>query len=484
MNYEDHTIKLTWFQRKKYSGRFIAYSENNKIYASDKNYWECKHKAREKLTINGSGLLRHQLKFSYVEKKSNIYRGLFFVSLGFLIFEKMMYDILLMSNIQIYKKSEIFIFYNSVILSIFLASLLIISPVVKSHNPFGIIGQAIVNKEKHLGWEVSLMGISAFIFLETIVIIITIFIEFEIILNLNYMLAVSSLLIIQAFYTIKEERLLKKLHYYLIDQITLEDRLSYDDIVSYLAEIPEIKGKNLLDNSSLFMTLEASLESPFSITRVMAFHILFRDLGIMLGSIIISFGVGYVLYFNQIVANLVGTRIFGALLTAGLLLFYAIIKRSTSTFFAISFVKSHPHFTLRPGGLDRFYTKFFPVEVNKLKEQTILTILKQSVLLTAGLGLFFLIYATELLLLISFTSDYVLIDIINSVSLALGMILVFIFILYIAKSRTEKWIEIVENEMLELDKKLESQIGLTPNQILNYLTEAQINYNKIHPKNN
>ena len=166
-------------------------------------------------------------------------------------------------------------------------------------------------------------------------------------------------------------------------------------------------------------------------------------------------------------------------LAAGLLLFYALVKKSTSNLFAESFVKSHSHFSLRPGGADRIYMKFFPHEVKEMKEKSILTILHQSVLLTAGLGIFFLLYGLELVVLINFFKD-LQIDLINSVSLAFGMIPVFIFILYVARAGTKTWILRIENRMIELDQKLETQIGMSPNQILGYLHEAQAIYTELY----
>ena len=472
-------LSLSWLQRRRYEGKFVAYC-NNKIYASDASYWNCKHKAREKLS--GRNDIRKNLIYAYIENRTNIRRGLTLVFLGFVLFEYLLYDLLSSPVLMLYKKIEIFIFYNSVVLSIFIASLLIISPVVRSHNFFGAIGEAIVNKERQLGWEVALTGVLIFIFLGTIIIELTTYIEFKINLNVLYVIFAFILLSMQGWFTLKEERKLKKLHYYLIDLITLEDRLSYSEIASYLSEIPEIKNKNISDPNSLLMTLEASLESPFSLTRVIAFHILFRDLAIMLGSIFVSFAIGYLLYIDNLVANLIATRIFGSFLAAGLLLFYAIIKKSTSGLFAESFVKTHSHFMLRPGGADRIYMKFFPDEVIQMKEKSILTILRQSVLLTAGLGIFFLLYGMELVVLLNFFSDFP-IELINSVSLAFGMIPVFLFILYVARAGTKTWILSIENRMVELDQQLESQIGMSPNEILGYLQDAHTKYNEIYKSN-
>ncbi len=471
-------INLSWFQRKRYEGKFIAFS-NGVIYASDNSYSDCRHKARERLS--GKLEIRKNLYYTYVEKKSTIRRGLLLVLAGFLIFELLLYELLTAPALQslLYKKIEIFVFYNSVVLSIFLASLLIKSPVVHSKNFFGTIGEAIVNKERQLGWEVALTGVLIFIFLGTIIIEVTTLIEFTIELNTIYIILSGILLFLQAWFALREERKLKKLHYSLIDLITLQDRLTYSEIASYLSEIPQIKNKNISDTNSVLLTLEASLESPFSLTRVIAFRILFRDVAIMLGSIFFSFAIGYILYIDHIIVELIAIRIIGSFLAAGLLLFYAIIKRSTSDLFAESFVKKHSHFMLRPGGADRIYMKFFPNEVIQMKERSILTILRQSVLLTAGLGIFFLLYGIELLILINFFSPSTL-DLLNSISLAFGMIPVFIFILYVARAGTKSWILSIENKMVELDQQLETQIGMSPNEILGYLQEAQTKYNEIY----
>lgn len=470
-------IDLSWFQRKRFEGKFIAYSDNI-IYASDNSYSDCRHKARERLS--GELDIRKNLYYTYVEKKSTIRRGLFLVFLGFVIFELLLYDLLTSPFLQplLYKKIEIFVFYNSVVLAIFLASLLIISPVVHSTNFFGTIGQAIVNKERQLGWEVALIGVLMFIFLGTIIIEITTYIEFNVDLDLVYIISSGVLLFFQSWFALREERKLKKLHYSLIDLITLQDRLTYSEIASYLSEIPQIKNKNITDTNSVLFTLEASLESPFSLTRVIAFRILFRDVAIMLGSIFFSFAIGYILYIDKLV-ELIAIRIIGSFLAAGLLLFYALIKKSTSGLFAESFVKRHPDFMLRPGGADRIYMKFFPNEVNRMKEQSILTILRQSVLLTEGLGVFFLLYGIELLVLINFFNNSPL-EVLNSLSLAFGMIPVFIFILYVARAGTKSWILSIETKMIELDQQLETQMGMSPNEILGYLQEAQTKYNEIY----
>lgn len=473
---DQERISLSWIRRKRFEGKFVAYCDNV-IYASDNSYSDCKHKAREKLS--GKSDIRKNLSYTYIEKKSTIRRGLFLVFLGFVIFEYLLYEIISSPILLLYKKIEIFIFYNSVILSIFLASILIISPVVHSNNFFGTIGEAIVNKERQLGWEVALAGVLIFIFLGSIIVEITTYIEFKIDLNSIFIVLTFVLVFIQAWFALREDRKLKKLHYSLIDLITLQDRLTYSEIASYLSEIPQIKDKNISDTNSLLFTLEASLESPFSLTRVIAFRILFRDLAIMLGSIFLSFAIGYILYIDNLVTDLIATRIFGSFLAAGLLLFYALVKKSTSSLFAESFVKSHSHFMLRPGGADRIYMKFFPNEVIEMKEKSILTILHQSVLLTTGLGIFFLLYGLELVILVSFFQGFP-IDLINSISLAFGMIPVFLFILYVARVGTKTWILRIENRMVELDKQLETQIGMSPNQILSYLHEAQAVYNELY----
>ena len=486
MDPNEQTFKLSWWQRRKYSGRFIAY-ENNNVITSGKSYWECRHRAREKLSENrlktlNKDKLQNQIRFQYIEKKSNVYRGIIVVIVGFLLFELMMLDLVTNDNVLIYRKLEVFLFFNFLLLSIFLASLMIINPVVRTQSVFGLLGVAIVNKERHLGWEVSLSGITAFIFVGSIVVFLITYIEFGISLNTIYIFYLGVLLIFQSFFAQREERNLKKLHYYLLDQITLEDRLTYKDIASYLSDIPEIKNKGLSNSNSLIYTLEASLESPFSLTRVIAFRILFRDVALMIGSVFISFAIGYLLYFQGIMTNLIGSRVFASILSAGLLLYYALIKRSTSDLFAEGFVQKNPHFTLRPGGVDRIYMKFFPHEVIQMKKDTISTILTQSVRLTAGLGIFLLLYGMEMLISLTYIKDYDLITVINSMTLALGAIPLFIFILYVAREGTKKWVESIEIEMTDLDKKLEVQIGMTPNEILSYLQEAQSKYTQLYSK--
>ncbi|MFV2015089.1 MAG: hypothetical protein ACC656_06665, partial [Candidatus Heimdallarchaeota archaeon] len=167
MDSNQNSLNLTWWQRKKYSGKFIAYNDNS-VLTSGTSYWDCRHKAREKLAekkLTGIKGLNFNIEYLYVEKKSNIYRGLIIVIFGFILFELMMSELMSFESISLHKKIEFFIFYNFVLLSIFLASLMIINPVVRTQSVFGLLGKAIVNKERHLGWEVSLSGISAFMFL-------------------------------------------------------------------------------------------------------------------------------------------------------------------------------------------------------------------------------------------------------------------------------------------------------------------------------
>jgi hypothetical protein len=286
-------------------------------------------------------------------------------------------------------------------------------------------------------------------------------------MSANLTILIIIVVLIHFFIILREDRKLKQLHNYLIDTITFDDRLSYEEIVDYLKDIPQLK-KLAPDPGALLATLEASIESPFSIRKVIYFRILFRDIEIVLGSIIIPFISSYILIGDRYWA-----RITGSVLAASLLLIYAEIKQTSSGHWAPKFIKHHPTFTLRSGGVDRVYLKFFPEEVKKLKEETILTILTQSVALSRALGLAFLGYAVlaTFISLAGFspaTREFIEFVLINALVIPTSA-----RIIQVAREGTQAWVHSVEKRIQELDKRLKSSVGFTPIDIAFYLDEAR-----------
>ena len=72
------SIELNWFQRRRYIGRFIAIYDG-KVFASGRNYWECRHNARRK-SADSPIEIRKNLRYDFVEKNINYYRALFIFS--------------------------------------------------------------------------------------------------------------------------------------------------------------------------------------------------------------------------------------------------------------------------------------------------------------------------------------------------------------------------------------------------------------------
>ncbi|MHA2362735.1 MAG: hypothetical protein ACXAC7_02160 [Candidatus Hodarchaeales archaeon] len=461
-------INLSWRQRTRYHGRFIAIFDN-KIIASGNSYVDTRYKVRRKLAQQKVST-RPDVYYHFVERRTNFVRGMFLVLLASLVINYQLVEVV-SESLEIHQKISTVFFIDLAILAVFYSTITMINPVIRSRVNLGLLGKALKNQERQVGWEVVSLGIIGYILLSSIVLQGWVFFEYNLQLRQTSLatIIISFLTIVQLWLSFREERRLKKLHHYLIDQITLEDRLTYDEIVNYLSEIPT---ETPIDRDTLYATLEASLESPFALTKVIAFRVLFRDIGIILACILVSFGVGYLLDNTGIVTDLVGARIFGSLMTAGLLLFYALIKRSTSILFAQAFVNANPTYTLRPGGLDRLYLKLFPQEVDKIKEETVLTILMVSVSLTAGLGFASLIYGGILFISIILEVNSSTIDLINSGVLSIGMIPLSLFIIIIARRGTKKWVSTVEKGILDFDERLNSSIGMTPGEIFEYLHKA------------
>ena len=275
------------------------------------------------------------------------------------------------------------------------------------------------------------------------------------------------ILFVQIFYILIEDRKLKQLHNYLIDTITSNDRLSYEEIADYLKEIPQFQKSNP-DPTLLLETIEASIESPFSIRNVIVFRIFIRDLSIMISSILIPFIITYILFSDKFIS-----RISGGFISAILILFYGGVKQNSSDQWTPKFIAEHPKYTLKPGGVDRVYLKFFPNQVKKQKEETALTILTQSVAFSRGIGLTLLFYSAFSSFLILMNLSNFLANLLESLLIIFGVSLVALYTIKIARQGTIAWVKSVEKNIQEMDESLKTSFGFTPIEISNYLKEAR-----------
>lgn len=480
---QELALELSWYQRRRYAGRFIAVlfdAESPQIVSSGNSYTNCRHSLRKR--VMGQPDLRRDIRIFYVEKRGSYFRGLFLAFLSFLIFQLVTCEALV-AEIHVEQKIVAFLLFNLLVIAVFLASVTIITPVLKSRMAFGFLGSALKNQERQLGWEVSMGGVSGFVFLASLLVPVWLWVETGLTLDSSVVVGgvLFLLLLLQIRFSVSEEKTLRTLHNYFIDQITLEDRLSYEEIVDYLAEIPELKAKGFTeeDRATIMATLDATLGIPFSLTKVISFHILFRDLAINFGFILFSFVVGYSLFVTGVVTDLIGARIFGSLLSAGFLLIYAMVKRSTSESFSHTFVKTHPGFSLRPGGVDRVYVRFFPAEVEKMKQEAVLTVLTQSVALTAVLGVALCTYGVILFGLVVLGVSSELLYNLSALVLLGGIFLLVFFIVRVARNGTNKWVSTVEAQVTEMDHQVERKMGLSPNEIIQYLEDARTTYDTV-----
>lgn len=455
--------------KRKYGGKFIAILDE-KIIASGSTHIQTRHKVRKKVKAKE----RKLVQYFFIERKSNLLRSLLFSFVAFLLVNLQLTEQLVnfpleSVNLSIFiSRLTIIIFFDITILAAFFALTTLIDPIFRSQIALGVIGESIKRQEHQVGWEIALTTTTGYILLVSIIGQLWIGVEY----TLNFDRANLTLLIIFVFllhflFIIFEDRKLKLLHNYFIDTITFNDRLTYEEIADYLKDIPKLR-ESKPDFALLLETIEASIESPFSIRNVIVFRIFIRDLTIMISSIVIPFILTYLLFTDKLIS-----RISGGFFSAFLILIYGGIKQNSSDRWAPKFISQHPTFTLRPGGVDRVYLKFFPNQVKKLKEETVLTILTQSVSFSRGIGLALLLYSvfSSILMVSDISRD--IIGYLESMIILIGVIIAAYYTIKIARQGTIAWVKSVEKNILEMDQNLKKSLGFTPLEISNYLKEAR-----------
>ncbi|OLS25929.1 MAG: hypothetical protein HeimC3_12030 [Candidatus Heimdallarchaeota archaeon LC_3] len=466
---QDSSMPPVPISKRKYGGKFVAIL-NKKVVASGATHIQTRHKVRKKIRAND----RKSVKYYFIERKSNLLRSLFFCFIAFILVniqltEKLMiFPVESIDFIFSIKRITILLFFDITIVTSAIALTTLIDPIFRSHVDQGVIGDSIKRQEHQVGWEIALTTTTGYVLLVSIVGQLWISTEFNLIFeltNLTYLIIL--ILFVQIYYILIEDRKLKQLHNYLIDTITSNDRLSYEEIADYLKEIPQFQKSNP-DPTLLLETIEASIESPFSIRNVIVFRIFIRDLSIMISSILIPFIITYILFSDKFIS-----RISGGFISAILILFYGGVKQNSSDQWTPKFIAEHPKYTLKPGGVDRVYLKFFPNQVKKQKEETALTILTQSVAFSRGIGLTLLFYSAFSSFLILMNLSNFLANLLESLLIIFGVSLVALYTIKIARQGTIAWVKSVEKNIQEMDESLKTSFGFTPIEISNYLKEAR-----------
>ncbi|MHA1990548.1 MAG: hypothetical protein ACW981_09955 [Candidatus Hodarchaeales archaeon] len=472
MSYIDQSdnIPPIFVSRRKYGGKFIAILDK-KVIASGSTHIQTRHKVRKKVIAKN----RRMVRYYFIERKSNLLRSLFLSFIAFILLnvqlsERIVSFPLDTTDLFVFiSRLTIIIFFDITILASFFALTTLIDPIFRSHLALGVIGDSIKRQEHQLGWEIALTTTTSYILLVSIVGQLWISVEYNLAFEMvNLSLIIIVILLLHLLFIIYEDRKLKLLHNYLVDTITFNDRLTYEEIADYLKEVPELQ-KSKPDFSLLLETIEASIESPFSIRNVIVFRIFIRDLTIMISSVIIPFILTYLIFSDKFIS-----RISGGLISAFLILFYGGIKQNSSDRWAPKFISDHPTFTLRPGGVDRVYLKFFPTQVKKLKEDTILTILTQSVAFSRVLGLSFLLYSSfsTLFVLLNVANEFLIV--LESLLIVIGVAIAAYYTIKVARQGTIAWVKSVEKSIQKMDENLKASLGFTPIEISNYLKEARI----------
>ncbi|MHA1982913.1 MAG: hypothetical protein ACW967_01085 [Candidatus Hodarchaeales archaeon] len=467
---QSDNIPPIYVSRRKYGGKFIAIL-NEKIIASGTTHIQTRHKVRKKIIAKNRKLVRYY----YIERRSNLLRSLVLSFIAFTLLNLQLSERLFSNPIEstdvfvLISRLTIIIFFDITILISFLALTTLIDPVFRSHIALGVIGDSIKKQEHQIGWEIALTTTTGYILLVSIVGQLWIGVEYNLFFeSANLSILILVILLLHLLFIIYEDRKLKLLHNYLIDTITFNDRLTYEEIADYLKEIPELR-KSKPDFSLILETIEASIESPFSIRNVIVFRIFIRDLTIVISSVIIPFFFAYLIFPDKFIS-----RLSGGYISAFLILFYGGIKQNSSDRWAPKFISQHPTFTLRPGGVDRVYLKFFPTQVKKLKEDTVLTILTQSVAFSRVIGISFFLYSSfsTVLVILKVENDFLII--LESSLIILGVTIAAYYTIKVARQGTIAWVKSVEKNIQEMDENLKASIGFTPTEISNYLKEARI----------
>ena len=450
--------------RFKYGNKFIAILDN-RIIATGNTHLEARHKVRKLVQPKD----RMRVEYYFIARRSNFYRS---TGLNLLAFILLNIQLFIGIEAHIVDRISILVFFDITIFALFIALNTMINPVIRSQSDvYGFLGESIKRQERQLGWEVARITTSAYLLILSILAQLWFMAEFKFVLNqFSYLtLIIAAIIPVHFWLVVREDKKLKILHNYLIDTITIDDQLTYDQIVDYLQAIPAFKNLQATPDRNVLLTmLEASIESPFSITKVIVFRILVRDLEIVLAAIIVPFIIAYNIFTDRYNA-----RVFGSFVASLLLLAYGLIKKHSSDQWTSNYIKNHPTFTLRSGGIDRIYLKFFPYEVNKLKEETVLTILKQSITLTRGLGFAFLFYFILALMLSLINLPLDIRSYLESFLLIGAVFPTSVYITFVARNGTKNWVNSVEKSIQNLDAKLKNSLGFTPMDIAYYLRSAR-----------
>jgi hypothetical protein len=219
--------------------------------------------------------------------------------------------------------------------------------------------------------------------------------------------------------------------------------------------------------------LEESLSSRFSIFRVIPYLVLSGLLAVILMCIMLSYAFSYSLLSLDLLNNFRVARNMGATLTAALLLTFSLILHLRKESLSFSYVKSNPTHTLRPGQLDRIYLQFFPYESDRVKIETVFTILSQGVLLCLSMGLAFLLYGTILQSLIYLGVEDDLLELVNAIILFMGMLILSIIIVLISRRGTRIWIASVEFGLAKIDIQLKKSLAVTKEELISYIQTAK-----------
>lgn len=419
--------------------------------------------------------------------KLSIIRGITLASICIIIL-----NILLTSHFGLpignYEKASIFFFYNFAGFTVFIATMMMINPVMDSRVVLGFFGKELRSLERQLAWEVSLGTALSFLFLISIAYLFQILLEFEHTTLAMVLLGIilGSICLCQFLLTLRVDRKLKMVHDQLIGQIRPgEEDLSHDEFIGHLSKLLQERGQlesflEELDSARL----EKSLSSRFSIVRVIPYRILSSLLTVILACIILSYVIGYSLLHLSLLIDFREARNIGAILSAALLFFLSLMIHLRKGAISFSYVKSNPTHTLRPGQLDRIYMQFFPYEADRVKVETAYTILSQGSVLTLCLGIAFLLYGGIIQSLILLGVEEDLLELLNAIILFIGMIILSIIIVLISRRGTRIWIKSVEFGLAKIDIQLKNTLSVTKEELIAYIQKAKEVISLVSQENN
>ncbi|MFQ5978314.1 MAG: hypothetical protein ACE5OZ_09320 [Candidatus Heimdallarchaeota archaeon] len=408
--------------------------------------------------------------------KLSIIRGLMLAFAGIVILNIMLtsHFILQIGN---YEKASIFFFYNFASLTVFIATMMMINPVMDSRIVLGFFGKELKSLERQLAWEVSLCAGLLFLFLVSIAYLFQILLEFEHITIAMVLLStvLGIICLCQFLLTLRVDRNLKAVHDQLIGQIRPgEEDLSHDEFIGHLSKLLQERGQlesflEDLDSAKL----EKSLSSRISLLRVIPYQILSGLLTVILTCIMFSYVIGYSLLHLSLVNDFREARNIGAILSAALLFLLFLMIHLRKDTFSFWYVKSNPTHTLRPGQLDRIYLQFFPYEADRVKVETVYTILSQGAFLTFCMSIAFLLYGSVIQSLIFLGTEEDLLELLNAILLFIGMIVLSVIIVSISRRGTRIWIKSVEFGLAKIDIQLKNTLAVTKEELIAYIQKAK-----------